>query len=123
MADDNAFLEKIRTSVREALDEETFEQTVTRMQEAVEAHMNETDVPYVVNVAANEFGITDTEEQGILDRLLDSQDMTRFGLASAVTAQSVASESYERATDLEEISYRMLTMPTSQWERMNNIAA
>lgn len=78
MADDNAFLEKIRSSVREALDEETFARTVTRMQEAVEAHMNETDVPYVVNVAANEFGITDTEEQGILDRLLDSQDMTKL---------------------------------------------
>ena len=123
MADDNAFLEKIRTSVREALDEETFEHTVTRMQESIDAHINEADVPYVVNVVANEFGITDTEEQGILDRLMDSQDMTRFGLASAVTAQSVVSESYERATDLEEISYRMLTMPTTQWERMNNIAA
>lgn len=123
MADDNAFLEKIRTSVRDALDEETFEQTVAGMQEAIDARINEADVPYVVNVAANEFGITETEEQGILDRLMDSQDMTRFGLASAVTGQSIVTESYERATDLEEISYRMLTMPTTQWERMNNIAA
>ena len=123
MADDNAFLEKIRSSVREALDEEAFERTVAEMQEAIDSHINEADVPYVVNVAANEFGITETEEQGVLQNLMESEDMTRFGLASAVTRQSMASESYERATDLEQISYRMLTMPTSQWERMNNIAA
>ena len=123
MADDNAFLERIRSSVREALDEEAFERTVAEMQEAIDSHINEADVPYIVNVAANEFGITETEEQGVLQNLMDSEDMTRFGLASAVTRQSMASESYERATDLEQISYRMLTMPTSQWERMNNIAA
>ena len=123
MADDNAFLERIRSSVREALDEEAFERTVAEMREAIDSHINEADVPYVVNIAANEFGITETEEQGVLQNLMDSEDMTRFGLASAVTRQSMASESYERATDLEQISYRMLTMPTSQWERMNNIAA
>ena len=123
MADDNAFLDRIRTSVRDALDEEAFERTVTAMQEAREATINEADVPYVVNLAANEFGISDTEEAGVLEHLMESEDMTRFGLASAVTRQSVSSESYERATDLEEISYRMLTMPTSQWERMNHIAA
>lgn len=123
MADDNAFLERIRSSVRDALDEETFEQTVSGMQAAIDSHINEADVPYVVNVAATEFGITEAEEQGVLQHLMESEDMTRFGLASAVTRQSMNSESYERATDLEEISYRMLTMPTSQWERMNNIAA
>ena len=123
MADDNAFLEKIRSSVREALDEEAFEQTVAEMRDAIDARINEADIPYVVNVAANTFGITETEEQGVLQNLMESEDMTRFGLASAVTRQSIVSESYERATDLEEISYRMLTMPTSQWERMNNIAA
>ena len=123
MADDTTFLERIRESVRDALDEELFEQTVTAMREASNAQLNETDSPYVVNVAANTFGITETEEAGVLQHLMDSNDMTRMGLATAVTRQSVDAENYERATDLEEISYKILTMPHNQWERMNHIAA
>ncbi len=123
MAEDNAFLDRIRTSVRDALDEEAFMQAVSRMQEAHEAQMNTADLPALVNVAAEEFGITETEEAGVLQHLMESEDMTRFGLASAVTTQSSVSNSYERATDLEEISYRMLTMPHNQWERINQIAA
>ena len=123
MADDNAFLERIRGSVREALVEERFEHTVNTMQEAMEAQINQDNVPQVVNAAADAFGITDTEQEGVLQHLIESEDMTRFGLANAVTRQSADSESYERATDLEEISYRMLTMPTNQWERMNQLAA
>ena len=38
-------------------------------------------------------------------------------------SQSQDSESYERATGLEGISYQMLTMPRRQWERINQIAA
>ena len=123
MAEDNAFLEKIRTAVRDALDETVFEGIVTRMHEAIEAQINMADVPYVVNAASSQFGITESEQSGVLTHLMNRNDMSLFGLASAVTHQSVDTDSYERATDLEVISYRMVAMPHNQWERINQIAA
>ena len=122
-SEDNAFLEKIRRAIRDTVDETVFEQTVARLREAIDARINTHDIPVVVNHAGNEFGITDSEQHGVLQHLLEQEDMTLFGLANAVTRQSHDSESYERATGLEEISYRMLTMPRRQWERINEIAA
>ncbi len=123
MAEDSEFLERIRDSVRDALDEEAFEQTVTLMREAIDARITALDAAHVVDEAAHEFVLTETERNGILNRLTANADMTRFGLASAITGESADADTYERATNLEEISYQMLTMPTAQWERMNQIAA
>lgn len=122
-AEDNSFLEKIRGAVRDTLDETVFEQVLEQMQDAIHARINTDDVPAVVNHAGNEFGITDAEQSGVLQHLLEQDDMSLFGLASAVTRQSQDSESYERATSLEGISYQMLTMPHRQWERINQLAA
>ncbi len=123
MAEDNTFLEKIRGSVRDALDEDVFESTVTVMRAANGEQIDATNAPNVINTSGIEFNITETEQEGVLHHLIESEDMTRFGLASAVTRQSLESESYERATELEEISYRMLTMSHNQWERINQKAA
>ncbi len=122
-AGDNAFLEKIRTAVRNTMEESIFDGVVEKMREAIEARINTADVPAVVGAAGNEFGITDSEQSGVLEHLLEQNDMSLYGLASAVTRQSHDSESYERATNLEEISYQMLTMPHRQWERINQTAA
>lgn len=121
MSEDNAFLEKIRASVRAAFDENAFETNISRIREAIGAQIN--NAPDVVIAAGNEFGITETEQIGVLEHLVRENQMNRYGLASAVTMQSANSESYERATDLEEISYRILTMPNQRWEHINQIAA
>lgn len=122
-SEDNAFLEKIRQAIRDTLDEAVFNQRIDQLQETIDARINTDNVPAVVNRAGNEFGITDTEQSGVLQHLLVQDDMSLYGLANAVTRQSHNSESYERATGLEEISYQMLTMPHQQWERINQLAA
>ena len=120
---DNGFLEKIRTAVQNPMEETVFDGIIDRMCEAINARITAADVPAVVGAAGNEFGITDSEQGGVLQHLLEQNDMSLYGLASAVTRQSQDSESYERATDLEGISYQMLTMPRRQWERINQLAA
>lgn len=123
VSEDNALLEKIRTTVRNALDAAVFEQIVERLRSASDAQINTADVPAVVSHAGSEFGITEPEQVGVLRHVLERNDMTLYGLASAVTRQSQDSESYERATGLEEISYQMMTMPRGQWDRINQLAA
>jgi len=46
-----------------------------------------------------------------------------YGLSNAVTRFSQDVDSYDRATDLETIGYKILTMPKKQWNRLNTMAA
>ncbi|MBQ3256719.1 MAG: DUF932 domain-containing protein, partial [Oscillospiraceae bacterium] len=128
-ADDHAFLLKIQDTVRAAVDEahvrsvKFLNTVVGMMQEASSAQMNTADVPGLVKLASREFGITESEESGVLQHLIEDGNLTLYGLSNAVTRFSQDVESYDRATDLEGIGYNILTMPTNTWNRLNRAAA
>ena len=85
--------------------------------------MNTADIPGIVKVASREFRITDDESTGILQHLIEGNDLTLYGLSNAVTRHSQDVESYDRATELESIGYNILTMQPALWNRINQIAA
>lgn len=120
---DRAFLDDLQATVRRATDEALFSQIVTLMRNAETQAMNTADIPAVVHTASRDFGITDTEQTGVLHQLMASSDFSLYGLANAVTMHSQDIESYDRATDLEGIGYRILSMPSGQWTRINQTAA
>lgn len=122
-AEDKAFVMKIQDTVRAAVEEARFAQVVGKMQEAKAAQMDTRDVPAVVKLASKEFHITDSESTGVLQRLIESNDLTLYGLSNAVTRHSQDVESYDRASELESIGYSILTMPARQWSRINRAAA
>jgi len=122
-AEDKAFVMKIQDTVRAAVEEARFAQVVGKMQEAKAAQMDTHDVPAVVKLASKEFHITDSESTGVLQRLIESNDLTLYGLSNAVTRHSQDVESYDRASELESIGYSILTMPPRQWSRINRAAA
>lgn len=114
---------KIQDTVRAAVEEARFSQVVGKMREAKAAQMDTHDVPAVVKLASKEFHITDSESTGVLQRLIESNDLTLYGLSNAVTRHSQDVESYDRASELESIGYSILTMPPRQWSRINRAAA
>ena len=114
---------ELQDTVRQATDEEQFSQLVTLMQNAKEQLMNTDDIPAVVHTTSRAFGITDTEQSGVFTRLMESNDLSLYGLANAVTRHSQDIESYDRATDLEGIGYNILSMPLRQWTGINQAAA
>ena len=122
-AEDKAFVMKIQDTVRAAVEEARFSQVVGKMREAKAAQMDTHDVPAVVKLASKEFHITDSESTGVLQRLIESNDLTLYGLSNAVTRHSQDVESYDRASELESIGYSILTMPPRQWSRINRAAA
>lgn len=85
--------------------------------------MNTADIPGIVKVASREFRITDDESTGILQHLIEGNDLTLYGLSNAVTRHSQDVESYDRATELESIGYNILTMQPALWNRINQMAA
>ena len=113
-AEDKAFVMKIQDTVRAAVEEARFAQVVGKMQEAKAAQMDTHDVPAVVKLASKEFHITDSESTGVLQRLIESNDLTLYGLSNAVTRHSQDVESYDRASELESIGYSILTMVCCQ---------
>ena len=122
-ADDKAFILKIQDTVRAAVDEAKFRTVVGQMRTAKEAIMNTDNIPEFVRLTSRSFGITESEEKGVLKHLIEGKDLSLYGLSNAVTRFSQDVESYDRATDLEGIGYKILTMPSKQWNRINSMAA
>lgn len=122
-ADDHAFLLKVRDTVEAAINEAKFSQVVDMMREAKDARMNTADVPAIVQLASKDFGITESEQTGVLQHLIEGNDLTLYGLSNAVTRYSQDVDSYDRATSLEGIGYNILSMPAKQWNRINQMAA
>lgn len=120
---DRTFLDELQATVRSATDEEQFTQVVNLMRNARAQAMNTADIPAVVHMASRVFGITATEQTGVLQHLLTSNDLSLYGLTNAVTRHSQDVTSYDRATDLEGIGYNILSMPSAQWTRINQMAA
>lgn len=123
LRDGSPFLTQIRETVRETVDEPQFEQAVARIREAREAHFSDDRVLDIVQATGREFGVTESEQDGVLEELTADNDMSLYGLANAVTRHSQSVESYDRATTLEAIGYNILSMPSAQWNRINQAAA
>lgn len=122
-ADDHAFVLKIQDTVKAAVEEARFSCVVDMMQRAKQAPINTKDVPGIVRLASREFNITEDESNGVLQHLIEGQDLTLYGLSNAVTRHSQDIESYDRATKLESIGYNILSMPARQWNKINQMAA
>ena len=122
-ADDKAFAMKIQDTVRAVVDEVRFTRVVNMMREAKDAPMNTAAVPDIVKLVSKDFHITDDESSGVLQRLIEGNDLTLYGLSNAVTRHSQDVKDYDRATALEGIGYNILSMPTRQWSRINQMAA
>lgn len=115
-ADDRAFLMKVRDAVMAAVEEAVFSRVVSQMREATEARIdNGSIVPKVIELTAKDYSITQYESEGVLGRLIESGDLTLYGVANAITRYAQDVNSYDRSTELENIGYKVMTMPKKKW--------
>ena len=119
IADDKAFMLKIRDTVRAAVDEARFGAVVNMMRQAKGIKLETPDIPKFVELAATEYGMTQAEGRGVLDHLIRYEDLSLYGLANAVTRYSQDVESYDRATDLESAGYSILGMSRGLLDRLS----
>jgi hypothetical protein len=117
-ADNGVFLMKLKDTVSAAVDQARFTALVGKLREATEAKIEAAVVPKAVELTAKEYGITRTESSGVLGHLIAGGDLSLYGLANAVTRQSQDETSYDRATEMEIIGYRIATMPGQLWRQI-----
>jgi len=116
--DDKAFWMKVQDTVRGfSTNAEHFLRVVEKMREATGEPIYGEPIK-AVETLANTLSLTDGEQSGVLTYLLQGNDLTKYGMANAVTrtAQDVAS--YDRSTDLEALGSTVIDLTASQWKQV-----
>ncbi len=117
-ADDRAFWMKIRDVLQGISTQEYLDQQVRKLRESSEQPFI-APTAQVVEVTAQRFRFSNAEKESILEHLIHGhngrQELTRYGLAQAITRASHGVDDYDRATEFECIGGRIIEMPSSQW--------
>lgn len=121
-ADDRAFVMKLQDTVRAAVNEAIFARIVDKMRSAREAKIEARTVPKVVELTSKEVGIMQHEQEGILGHLIEGGELSLYGLGNAVTRYAQDVKSYDRSTELENIGYRVMTIPPAKWNAITSTA-
>ena len=120
---DTAFIKQIRDTVAAAVDQTRFDKVIDLMKGARDAKLNTQDIPNLVQLTGQKFGITESERGGVLQHLIEGNDLSLYGLSNAVTRFAQDVESYDRSTELEGVGYKILTMSPHIWRYINQAAA
>jgi hypothetical protein len=73
------------------------------------------EAPVVVESLAARYSLRDGEKDSALMALAAGQDMTRWGLANAVTQIANTSESYDRSVELMTLGGSLMSMPAASY--------
>ncbi len=116
--DDAAFWMKVRDVLSGMLSESAFPSYLGKVRDAAEQRI-EADAFAVVEVTAKRYRLSETEKRSVLAHFLSGHngqsELTRYGLIQAVTRTSQDVESYDRASELEQLGGQILELAPSQW--------
>lgn len=115
-ADDKALWMKVQDTVRGLLNDDTFTKIVERMRESMTEKLD--DPIHAVEELAKKASLGEQESRGVLRHLIEGGDLSRYGLMNAVTRASQEVADYDRATDMEALGGRVLSLPAADWQRI-----
>ena len=116
-ADDAAFLMKVQDTVRLAVDQAKFAHLVNRLRDAAGEPLSGNPVS-AVELLANRHSLTQDESGGVLRHLVTGGDFSRYGLLNAVTRTSQEVADYDRATELERLGGKIMTLDSKEWREL-----
>jgi hypothetical protein len=117
-ADEKALWLKVRDVTDTMLtDTDRFEERIAKLNTAA-GEAIEGDIEGAVVELQKATKITDASRKGILKRLYEGGDFTKWGLSSAVTRHSQDVESYDEATELEELGHKVIELPNATWKQI-----
>ena len=119
IAEDKAFMLKLRDITMAAIEETRFGMVVERLRESTQVKITGR-VQDVIELTGETYGLNQPEQDGILNYLIQGGDLSQYGLSNAITRASQDVESYDRATALEGIGWQVATMPIQQWKEINS---
>lgn len=116
-ATDKAVWMQTRDLVKAAFDRAQFdalaETIATSTQDKIDA-----DPVKVVEVVQKHFTWTEGERGSVLKHLIQGGDLTRYGLANAITRTAEDLPDYDRATQFEQMGGQLIELPRTDWKRL-----
>jgi hypothetical protein len=122
LADDRAFFLKVRDVTAAAFDEKIFAAAVAQIRAATQEKI-EGELPAVVEAVVEALALPPKSENTILTYLAQGGDMSRWGLASAITATANGRDDYEEATALERAGGEVLALNVKEWKEISTARA
>jgi len=118
-ADDEALLLKVRDMVRTAVDVAKFNLLVDGLKTLTEKKI--VDPLKTIEVTAKTFGFNQDEKSGILNHLIAGGDLSGYGLLNSISRTAQDIDCYDRATEIEAISSKVLDLPKSTWKELTTV--
>lgn len=122
-ADDRAFFLKVADVTAAAFNRDVFAAAVAQIRDAAKQPIVSKELPKVVEVATRKLELPQSTQGSILTFLAQGGDLSKWGLASAITATANDYADYEGATDLERAGGIVLAMGDRDWHQIANAAA
>lgn len=121
--DDVAFWAKVQDVTRAAFDPQVWAAAVAQIRDATTKKIVSDDLPKVVDVTVKQLALPVSSSSGILKHLAGGGDLSKWGLASAITATANGWGDYEVATDLERAGGHVLALDGPAWDKIAQAAA
>jgi len=117
---DAAFWNQVKDTVGGVLNENKFNRIVNSLKEATETESLKKPL-LAVEKLQKTIKFNDNEKDGIISHLINGGDLTKYGVANAITRYSQDIVNYDRATELESIGWEVVKLPKSDWEELINL--
>ena len=120
---DKAFFLKLRDTTRHMLSEAACEGAIVQMQRAAGEPLTGR-VDKVVQELAKRSNLNEDEGTSVLEFLLKGGDMTRWGLANAVTAlaRTRMDDDADRSDELQRLGGKLISLNESEWSQVAEAA-
>lgn len=121
-ADDKAFFMRVSDVVEHAFKRETFEAAIAQIRDAGNAKIGSQDLTKVVEKTVKTLSLPVSTQGSILTYMAQGGDLSKWGLASAITATANNFGDYEGATELERAGGKLLALEEGKWEAIASAA-
>ena len=117
--EDEVVLRKVRDVIANAFDAQSFRAFIDSLAATTQQQI-EGDVNAAVEALGPTLGLTGGERQSVLRHLITGGDLSHYGLMNAVTRTAEDVASYDRATEIETLGYRLIELPAREWNAVAN---
>tara|TARA_R110002033_G_scaffold12556_3_gene38056 strand:- start:572 stop:1642 length:1071 start_codon:yes stop_codon:yes gene_type:complete len=119
-AEDKALMLRMRDALHASFDAVEFDKSLNKFREA--KNIKVVDPVGSIEQIEKRGWISQQEGKSILAHLIEGGDTSVFGISSAVTRFSQDVESYDRASDLENLGGAIIELPRKEWQTIAQAA-
>lgn len=119
---DGAFVSAMQDMTQSALSQLALDEEIKKITPAMDRELKASHAPDVVTEIKNTFNLSEAESEGVLDRFIESGDLSQFGLSSAVTNLANDQElvqDYDRVIELQKLGSDLVYMSGNDWDKIS----